>query len=91
MSQTDLLRVYEQDGERYVEAQGHLFGLASEPLFQTDWETVHSAYPYPRSYSVNPQTEISFRVYELPPEPVKPKRTWSRAMGLRKPTREEYR
>ncbi|AZV00531.1 hypothetical protein SEA_ACFISHHOOK_42 [Mycobacterium phage ACFishhook] len=97
--QRDLLRVYEEDGQRFVELhRGDAtakFVLASEPQFDMSREFVGYIGPgyTRRELPLSPTYSVSFDMveyYEPPPPQPKPKRTWSRAMGLRKPTRKEH-
>ncbi|ANU79287.1 hypothetical protein SEA_AGLET_44 [Mycobacterium phage Aglet] len=78
MAEPLLLIEKRDDGQYWVQWQGEDWGLLTCPQFDYRMD----------SYST--ECEVSFRMIHRPKSAPKPKRTWSRAMGLRKPTRKEH-
>lgn len=84
---TEVLRVDQNEEGRYVVFMGgREFALASQPIFDAEYDYVRGIYG--GHAHVGTRFQIKLDCYELPaPPPPKPKRTWSSAMGLRKATR----
>ncbi|AHY27103.1 hypothetical protein PBI_PHANTASTIC_40 [Mycobacterium phage Phantastic] len=67
------------DGQLWATFHGEDWGVLWEPEFNFEMDGFSTT------------CEVSFRMIHRPKPKPKPRRTWASAMGLRKPTREEYR
>ena len=74
---------YAEDGRYYLRWRGETWGLLTPVSSSWHW---HSEWGW--ELRRMPYVEISFRMAHLPapPPPRKPKRTWARSMGLRRPS-----
>ena len=81
---TEVLKVVQDDKGGYVlHLYGREFALLDTPVFESDYQYVQSVYGG-RTHVGTP-VSVQLKGYKISSPPIKPKKTYARAMGLRKP------